>query len=270
VIVAQVSDLHVRADAKLAYGVVDTAGCLRAAVARLNELDPPADLVLATGDLTDAGEADEYANLRRLLEPLRAPLYVLPGNHDARDGLRAAFGSDGYLPAAGHLSYVIEGHPLRIIALDSTAPGEEGGHLDAERCAWLDARLREDGRPTLIAMHHPPFITGLEGMDRLGFAGLERFDEIVSGHRHVVRVTCGHIHRSIVTGACGTVVTVAPSAAHQLTLDLRPSQPATFTLEPPGFLLHRFDAGALVTHVATLGEYEGPFPFRHPDGTFLR
>ena len=269
-IVAQISDLHVRVRGKLAYQVVDTSSYLRAAVEHVNALDPPADVVLATGDLTDAGEPDEYRELREILGALRAPLYVVPGNHDARDGLRAAFGADGYLGEGDHLSYVIEDYPLRIIALDSTAPGEEGGHIDAERCEWLDARLREDTRPTMIAMHHPPFLTGIQGMDVLGFAGLERFGEVVAKHRHVERITCGHIHRPITTRVFGTVATVAPSVAHQLILDLRPGKPATFTLEPPGFLLHHYSSGGLVTHVATIGDYPGPFPFRERSGSFLR
>jgi Icc protein len=271
VIVAQISDLHVRVRGKLAYQVVDTSSYLRAAVTHVNALDPPADLVLATGDLTDAGEPGEYRELREILGKLRAPLYVIPGNHDARDDLKAAFGADGYLSKGNHLSYVIEDYPLRIIALDSTAPGEEGGHIDEERAEWLDARLREDTRPTLIAMHHPPFLTGIQGMDVLGFVGLEQFGEVVSKHRHVERITCGHIHRPITIRVFGTVVTVAPSVAHQLTLDLRDRQPATFTLEPPGFLLHHYSAaGGLVTHVANIGDYPGPYPFREPSGTFLR
>jgi Icc protein len=269
VIVAQISDLHIRVVGKLAYRKVDTAKYLRDAVAGLNRLDPPADLILVTGDLTDAGDPAEYAHLRELLAPLRAPVYAVPGNHDAREAMRGSFGAE-YLPVRGHLSYVIDDYPLRIIALDSTAPHEEGGHIDGERCAWLDARLAEDTRTTMIAMHHPPFTTGLWGMDTLGFLGLEAFGEVVARHRHVARITSGHIHRPIVTGAYGTVVTVAPSVAHQLTLDLRPSRRATFSLEPPGFLLHRYDSGALVTHIATFGDYEGPFPFREADGTFLR
>jgi 3',5'-cyclic AMP phosphodiesterase CpdA len=269
VIVAQISDLHIRVPGKLAYRVVDTSDFLRRAVTQLNELATPADLILVTGDLTDAGDAAEYAHLASLLAPLRAPVYVLPGNHDSRDELRNGFGA-AYLPAAGHLSYVIDEFPLRIVALDSTARGEEGGHIDDERARWLDERLAEDSRPTMIAMHHAPFTTGLWGMDRLGFFGLERFGAVVARHRHVARITCGHIHRSIVANAFGTVVTVAPSVAHQLTLDLRPQVRATFSLEPPGFLLHQFDSGALVTHVAMLGDYEGPFPFREPSGEFLR
>jgi Icc protein len=264
VIVAQISDLHIRVSGKLAYRRVDTAKFLRASVAGLNRLDPPADLILATGDLTDAGDPAEYEYLRELLAPLRAPLYVVPGNHDSRDTLRNAFGAS-YLQGERHLSYVIDDYPLRIIALDSTAPGEEGGHIDDERASWLEARLAEDTRPTMVAMHHPPFTTGLWGMDRLGFFGLEAFGAVIARHGHVVR-----IHRAIVASAYGTIVTVAPSVAHQLTLDLRQAQRATFSLEPPGFLLHRFDSGALVTHVATFGDYEGPFPFREPSGEFLR
>lgn len=268
-IVAQISDLHIRVPGKLAYRRVDTAKYLREAVEHLNGLDPIPDLMLVTGDLTDAGDPDEYAYLRELFARLRAPFYLVPGNHDARDALRTAF-SASYLPHAGHLSYVIDDYPLRIVALDSTALREEGGHIDDERARWLDERLSEDTRPTMIAMHHPPFTTGLWGMDKLGFFGLERFGAVVARHRHVVRITSGHMHRSIVANAFGTVVTVAPSVAHQLTLELRPERKTTFSLEPPGFLLHRYDAGTLVTHVATFGHYEGPFPFRDPSGEFLR
>lgn len=268
-IVAQISDLHIRVPGKLAYRRVDTSDYLRGAVAHLNTLAPGPELVLATGDLTDAGDPAEYNFLRELLAPLRVPVYAVPGNHDARDALRNAFGA-AYLPSAGHLSYVIDEYPLRIIALDSTAAGEEGGHIDEQRARWLDERLAEDSRPTMIAMHHPPFTTGLWGMDRLGFSGLERFGAVVERHRHVVRITGGHMHRAIVANAFGTVATVAPSVAHQLTLELRAQQPATFSLEPPGYLLHRYENGTLVTHVATVGDYEGPFPFREPDGSFLR
>src|SRR5690242_8860458 len=95
----------------LAYGAVDTAACLERAVAALNALSPAPDLAIATGDLVDHGEAEEYAHLRALLAPLRMPVFVIPGNHDSRDGLRAAFGADGYLPRDGFLQFAIEDWP---------------------------------------------------------------------------------------------------------------------------------------------------------------
>ena len=78
------------------------------------------------------------------------PVFVIPGNHDSRDLLRAAFGADGYLPKDGFLQYAIEDYPVRLVALDTHIPGEGGGELCDERLAWLDRTLAaspESARP---------------------------------------------------------------------------------------------------------------------------
>lgn len=271
-IVAQISDLHIRRVGSLAYRRVDTTPYLERAIATLNALEPQPDLILATGDLVDTGAPEEYARLAGLVDALRAPLFLLPGNHDAREALRAAFPLASYLPAGSHLSYVLERPGLRIVALDTTQAGREGGYLDDERLAWLEARLGEDARPALIAMHHPPLITGIAGMDALGFVGLAGFGAVVERHPQVVRVVTGHVHRLMVAACFGTVVVTSPSVAHQVALDLRPGREATFALEPPGLLLHVFDdAGDVppVTHLLPTGEFPGPYGFREPDGNLI-
>src|SRR4051794_12020552 len=152
-IVAQLSDPHIVLPGALLYGRVDTADFLKRAVAALNRLDPPPDIVVITGDLVDKGETAEYEHLRALLAPLAMPVYVIPGNHDAREPLRAAFAGDGYLPRTGFLQYQIEDYPVRLIALDTLIPGEGGGELCAERLAWLDWTLAAAPLlPTLVMM----------------------------------------------------------------------------------------------------------------------
>src|SRR5262249_19750049 len=111
------------------------------AVAHIMKLDPRPDIVLATGDLVEAGKPEEYANLRRLLAPLSMPVFVIPGNHDARDTLRAGFADHAYLPRDGFIQYTIEDLPLRLIALDTLVPGKGHGELCEERLAWAEARL---------------------------------------------------------------------------------------------------------------------------------
>src|SRR5262249_16388563 len=118
-LVAHITDTHITTPGNLFYGVVDTAVCLARAVAALNSFDPLPDLTVITGDLVDGGTPDEYAHLRSLLKPLRIPVFVIPGNHDAREPLRDAFVSDGYLPRQDFLNYVIEDQALRIVALDT-------------------------------------------------------------------------------------------------------------------------------------------------------
>src|SRR5947209_20106407 len=71
----------------------DTAPYLARAVATLNTLVPRPDIAVVTGDLVDHGEPEEYEQLRHLLARLSMPVFVIPGNHDAREPLREAFRS---------------------------------------------------------------------------------------------------------------------------------------------------------------------------------
>jgi 3',5'-cyclic AMP phosphodiesterase CpdA len=177
--------------------------------------------------------------------------------------MRAAFAGDGYLPRQGFLNYVIEDYPLRIVALDTLIPGEGGGELCPDRLGWLDDTLvREPDRPSLIMMHHPPFVTGIARMDQAGLSGTAPFAEIVQRHVQIERILCGHLHRAIESRFAGTVAGTAPSTAHQVALDLRPEARLNFTLEPPGYQLHYWREGfGLVTHTANFGDWAGPYPY---------
>lgn len=262
-IVAHLSDLHVKAPGRLAYRVVDTAASLERAVARIAALDPRPDLAIASGDLVDAGRADEYAHLRALLAPLPMPVYLVMGNHDDRGALRAAFPDHAYLSGGpgAPVQYAIDG-ALRIVVADTTTPGEDGGALDAARLAWIDDALaRAPERPAMLVLHHPPFRTGIAGMDDPPFRGAGELGAVVRRHPNVERIVCGHLHRSIVTRWNGTVVATVPSVAHQVTFDLRPREP-TLVLEPPAFAVHVWDGRSLVSHVVNVEIGAGPYPFR--------
>ena len=63
-LIAQLSDMHVKPPGQLLYDRIDTAGFLERAVAHVMALDPRPDVVLATGDLVDGGKPEEYALLR--------------------------------------------------------------------------------------------------------------------------------------------------------------------------------------------------------------
>ena len=263
-LIAQITDFHIRPEGQLAYGRVDTAAFLTRAVARLAHLDPRPDAVVATGDLVDAGDPHEYAHLRRLLAPLALPLFVLPGNHDSRGALREAFRDHAYLPEDGDfIHYTVEDWPLRLIALDTTIPGEPGGRLCDRRLAWLDARLAEQPeRPTLVMMHHPPMATGIAHMDAMGLEAPERLAQVLRRHGQVERMICGHVHRSIQASFAGKPASVAPSTAHQVMLDLKAEGKARYILEPAGFHLHLWRPGSgIVSHSACVDGFPGPFAF---------
>ena len=119
-VIAQITDTHIKPEGVLSYGRLDTTPYLRRAVEHLLSLTPRPDVVLATGDLVDAGLPEEYRRLRDLLAPLPMPVYLIPGNHDNRDALASVFTDHAYLPRGGRfMQYVVEGHPVRLIALDT-------------------------------------------------------------------------------------------------------------------------------------------------------
>lgn len=263
-LIAQLSDPHVTAPGKLLYGRVDTVAFLARAVVAVNALDPRPDVVVLTGDLVEDGSAAEYTHLRGLLATLRMPLFVIPGNHDAREALRAAFAGDGYLPPGGFLDYTVDTYPVRIVALDTLADSGHHGQLRPEQLTWLEAALAARPEcPTIVLMHHPPFATGIEFMDRYALAEAGAFAEIIGRHQQIERILCGHLHRAIDRRFAGTVAGTAPGTAHQFRLDVNPRAPLRLMFEPPGYQLHLWRDGAgLVTHTVPIGDFPGPYSLR--------
>jgi 3',5'-cyclic-AMP phosphodiesterase len=258
-LLAQITDLHVSLPGTLLDRHYHTAALLERAVEHLLALDPRPDAVAITGDLVDVGSPGEYARLVELLAPLPMPVHVVPGNHDERDNLRAAFGPRGYLPATGFLCYEADVGPVRLLALDTNIPGATGGRLCAERLAWLEARLAEGpDRPTMVLQHHPPFATGLRGMDSMNLDGGEAEAEVIARHPQVERVLCGHVHRAITRRFAGTLASTCPSTAYQVELDLRPHVRVAVIREPPACALHTWsEAAGLVSHLSFIGDH-GP------------
>ena len=263
-LLAQVSDMHIKAGGKLSYRVVDTEAALKRCVEHILNLPQAPDAVLFTGDLTDFARADEYENLARLLEPLSMPYFLMAGNHDTAEAMRAAFPTHEYMrQRSGKLDYVIDAYPLRIVALDSTVPKQGAGALTPSQLDWLDVTLAaQPHKPTIVALHHPPFWTGIGHMDEQPLANPRALELVIAKHPQVERVISGHLHRNIVKRFGGTIASTCMSPAHQVALDLADDAASRFVMEPPGYQLHLWrDGVGLVSHVVAIGEFAGPYPF---------
>lgn len=235
------------------------------ALRALRNLPQPPDAIVISGDLTDCGLASEYAVLSEMLQRLiKVPVLLIPGNHDRREVMRAEL---RHLPGMNDdpkfIQYAVETLPLRLVMLDTVVPGEEYGDLCPARLEWLDKTLSaRPERPTVVVMHHPPFVTGIRHMDSLGLRHADAFAAIIGRHRQVQRILCGHHHRPIVAPFAHAIASVAPSVAHQVELDLWTDGPATWTLEPPAFQILLYEEGRpIVTHTAYVESFPGPFPF---------
>jgi 3',5'-cyclic-AMP phosphodiesterase len=273
-LIAQISDLHIKRPGELAYGVVDTAAALRNCVAHLNGLDPRPAIVVCSGDLVDGGAREEYDHLKQLLSPLMLPLVVIPGNHDDREEFRRAFPHQKYAAATGSANQLVSVADVDLVLLDSMVPGELYGRLDANTLDWLSSVLAATPqRPAFVFLHHPPFRTGVVHMDELNLHNADDFIAIIGRHRRVQRVACGHVHRAVVTRVADVPATICPAVNHAVELAFGHDAPPTFKLEPPAFHMHAWFAGgefgSLVTHHVPIGAFAGPHAFFASDGKFL-
>ena len=258
VLIAQISDTHVLDPTSDEERWVDNNRRLAQAVRSLNDERPAPAAVLATGDLVNDGAPGELAELASLLEPLSAPLLPIPGNHDDRDGFRKIF--DMPWSDEGHLSWAVDLGPIRVVGLDTVIPGEHGGALDGEREGWLRATLAAGSdRPTLIAMHHPPFTSGIASMDCSALTGAATFAAVLSENCQVLRVGCGHLHRPVQATVAGVATSVGLSTVHHVALDLDPTAPIQFIRDPAGYQLHHFDGASWVTHTRYIDKAEEAF-----------
>ncbi len=264
-LICQITDTHIKADRRLVYTRVDTAAALERCVAEIVRLPQRPDVLLFTGDVGDYGTAEEYSLVREILSPLAMPVYLIPGNHDSREQMRASFADHAYMAQCQKfIQYAIDDYPVRLVALDTAIPKKSAGELCEERLDWLERKLAESpAKPTIVMMHHAPFATGLSYMDGIGLAkGADRLGSIVEKNPQVERIVCGHLHRTIVRRFHGTVASICTSPAHQSMLDLAPGATPFFKMEPPGFQLHYWTAEmGLVTHAVAIGEFDGPYPY---------
>ncbi len=275
-LIAQISDFHLKPGGGLAYGVADTAGALERVVSHINRLPQQPDVILITGDIADGGAPESYFLAGELLGGLKAPMLIVPGNHDQKVSLLAAFPEHRYLSQWVHgncgdyMCYCIEEFAIRLIGIDTVTPGCHGGGLGPNRLNWLDRKLRErPDDPTLIFMHHPPFPSAIGHMDKEPFEYREAFKILVSRNPQIERITCGHIHRAISRRFAGTLATVCPGVGMQLDLNLKPDAPSGFVLEPPALLLHILDNAwndepAILSYVSTVGDSPGHYGEFHP------
>jgi Icc protein len=215
-------------------------------------LRPLPDVVLVTGDLAENAADAEYEQVLELLAPLDAPIFVLPGNHDDRAALRRHFAVPGAEDEP--IQYSAELGPLRLVAIDTTRPGENPGALDEQRLGWLDDELAAaPGTPTLLAMHHPPLVTGIPPLDDIGLPAEDRraLGEVLARHPQVRRVVAGHMHRPITAELAGRIVLAVPSTYMQARFDLV-SQELELAPDPAAIALHVLRDGELISHLQTV------------------
>lgn len=242
----QLTDTHLfdRADGTLRG--LNTADSLAAVVAQIRAHQLHIDGILATGDLSHDGGTPSYRRLIKLLAPLQAPVYCLPGNHDALSIFSCALKG----PRTHSGGRLLAGN-WQLVFLDSAVHGAVHGHLRRAELARLDAALREHPeRYALICLHHQPVPVSSTWLDRLMLDNADAFFEVIDRHAQVRGILWGHVHQPFDTLRNCVRLFASPSTCIQF----KPSC-GEFTLDnqPPGYRWLEFqDNGEISTRIEWL------------------
>ena len=259
-LIAQITDIH------LGFETNNPAEFNRRrldqTLGRLAAMTPRPELMIASGNLADAGDDGvSYKRLRAALARFPIPTLFCMGNHDSRDAFTRYFPE---VPTAdGFVQYAVEDWPLRILVIDTLEEGRHSGGFCETRAAWLRDRFAEaPDRPTLLVLHHPPIESGLSWMTENPDAEwVLRLRAIVAAQDNIVAMICGHLHRPVMTQWAGTRLMVCPSTAPQVALDLEAIDPELpdgrpmIVADPPGYAIHWWNGEGLVSHYNSADEH---------------
>lgn len=240
----QLSDLHLgaRADFRLA-GIPTHRSFSETLNFAVRELNP--DHLILTGDLAADCEEQAYAELSRQLAGVDVPFSCLPGNHDDPDVLGRFF-------PCQHREVTLAG--WRLLLLDTRVAGEVGGNLGQvalDRVA--DVLAREDRRPVLVFMHHPPLSVGCAWLDRQQVASGPELLALLAAHSSVKAAFTGHVHQARSIAFAHFQVHTTPSTCFQFTPG---SDDFSIDDLPPGLrIIDLYPEGHLDTRVLHLRDF---------------
>lgn len=144
---AWLSDTHVGSD----RGADD----LSAAVADINATKG-LRFVLVTGDITEMGSLAAFRRAKDILDGLRLPYHIIPGNHDTK---WSESGGTEFSKLWGSDRFVFKSGGFRFIGLSQGPVMRMGdGHWAPQDVRWLEGLLAEKGAtttPTVFVTHYP-------------------------------------------------------------------------------------------------------------------
>lgn len=227
---------------------------------------PDAAHIVVLGDLTHHGSAAQYTQLRSLIEDVQIPMSLMLGNHDNRAKFTRAFPAAPLTPA-GHVQHVIRlgrHHLICLDTLDEQAQPPHSGILCEARLHWLrDALDAALGAPVILALHHPPFKVGFDGMDAIRLRNDDAFFDLITQYPNVVQLLCGHIHRTISGSVRGVPFAVFKSACHQMPMMLGVAGSGHSVDEPGAYGILLLGDDGVTVHSEDVGPRGAPVQDGH-------
>lgn len=158
---------------------------LRRTVRDINGMTDIAFVVL-TGDITELGTNEELQLAKQILDSLKVPWYIIPGNHDTG---WSESGGVMFSTVFGYDKFSFEHNGIRFLGCASGPYVRMGdGHIPRDAVNWLDVELKKlnPGQPIIFLNHYP--------MDN----GLDNWYEVTDRLKkhNTWAILCGHGHRN--------------------------------------------------------------------------
>lgn len=185
----QCSDMHLFADPATKLLGLNTQQSFEQVIRLIQQQQSRIDLLLTTGDIAQQPALTTYQRFLANMQPLNAPHFCIPGNHDLDESYHAGLGMNA-LPCE-----VIIGTWCCIL-LDSSVDHEIAGSFSDSTLDYLQQALeRQRNRHVLIALHHNPIAVGCEWLDQHMLKASQTFFDIIQPFNNVKLVIHGHVHQ---------------------------------------------------------------------------
>ena len=256
---AQISDTHLLTRTDRTPLALKRVENLQRCVDTINAMPIQPAAVVHTGDMINFGpKGDEHENgyglAFEILSQLNAPFYPAIGNRDSRPDLIARFLAPDLLPSdAPFCQYRVKLKDADLICVDTKSAAHNLGTSCDEGLAHLNELLQQDiDKPVFVFMHHPPVKIAALKKNPLQFESIEQASALVNlldRYENIVRVLCGHTHRSAMLDMGRHTASTHPSLATDVRFDRYPDRLAN----EPVFQLHELQSDHRVismTHFA--------------------
>ncbi|HSC39289.1 MAG TPA: PQQ-binding-like beta-propeller repeat protein [Chitinophagaceae bacterium] len=156
---------------------------LRHTVADINGMDN-LDFAVITGDITELGTDTQLKLAKQLLDSLRIPWYIIPGNHDAG---WSESGGVSFARTFGNDRFTFDHNGIRFIACASGPYVRmSDGHIPRDAIRWLDSLLKKTPASLpVVFLNHYPIDNSLDNW----YEAIDRLKQ-----NNTIAILCGHGH----------------------------------------------------------------------------
>ncbi len=206
-----ITDTHLLDGADDTFHRINTKQTLQAVLAHCAARYPDADFWLFTGDISQTGAKESYAQFESAIREYDVPVYCVPGNHDTPQLLQQV------APECPMDSIrVISLGRFSLVLISTWIANEHHGEISQRCLTQLREHLQNDmDRLNVVVLHHPPVPVNSKWLDELALQNNADFVQILDNHPGEVLVLFGHVHQSVDQQLNRLRFLSTPSTCHQ-------------------------------------------------------